>query len=198
MDLPHSYLIVYNPPVTPPEHPIGGPILDAFLHYFSVLYSKSGQSMSTCLSPVVLFMFIYLSLHLQVITYTFLLKKPYSLSNITIINLLYMLTLKPFTLPIGQFDLAAEHFEAFYNLANPKLGWMTDEGQNLRSVACEHLRRLYTAIAQSSHVDDQAAQQEAIEYLQKAFEMAKESKLLFVFVKKVCSCKSQFPSTFHR
>ena len=96
--------------------------------------------------------------------------------------------LKPFTLVIGQFDLAAEHFEAFYNLANPTLGWTTDEGQNLRSVACEHLRRLYTAIAQSSHVDDQAAQQEAIEYLQKAFEMAKESKLQFVFVVKICSC----------
>ncbi|XP_072039913.1 tetratricopeptide repeat protein 29-like [Amphiura filiformis] len=75
-----------------------------------------------------------------------------------------------------EFNLATQHFEAFYKLTSGKTGeWVTAEGQTLYSTACEHLRRLYTTIAQSSHVDDHAAQQEAITYLQKAFEMAKAS-----------------------
>ncbi len=85
-----------------------------------------------------------------------------------------------YNISAGEFNLATEHFEAYYKLASDKRDeWMTDEGQTLYSTACEHLRRLYTTIAQSSHVDDEAAQQEAIQHLQKAFEMAKESKLKF-------------------
>ena len=59
-----------------------------------------------------------------------------------------------------------------------KSDWVTDEGETLHSAACEHLRRLYTSIAQRSHSDDQEAQREAIEYLQKAFEKAKESECI--------------------
>ncbi|XP_071847105.1 tetratricopeptide repeat protein 29-like [Apostichopus japonicus] len=72
----------------------------------------------------------------------------------------------------SQFDDAAAHFEEYYTLAKEKQ-WKTEEGISLHSEACEHLRRLYTAIADTHRKTDT---EEEINCLQKAFDMAKESR----------------------
>ncbi|XP_033632258.1 tetratricopeptide repeat protein 29-like [Asterias rubens] len=70
---------------------------------------------------------------------------------------------------------AAEHFEAFYELASKNPAWVNGEGQSLHSEACEHLRRLYTTIAEMYQAGEEKDPQEAISNLLKAFEKAKES-----------------------
>lgn len=71
-----------------------------------------------------------------------------------------------------EFDNAAGHFEEYYTLAKEKK-WKTEEGISLHAEACEHLRRLYTAIAETHHKTDP---EEEINCLLKAYEMAKESR----------------------
>lgn len=78
----------------------------------------------------------------------------------------------------GEFSAAADHFEDFYTLTSSK-DWMTKEKQLLHSEACEHLRRLYTATAESFQSEYNTDNKEAINYLLKAYEMAKESKKCF-------------------
>ncbi|XP_054756026.1 tetratricopeptide repeat protein 29-like [Lytechinus pictus] len=75
----------------------------------------------------------------------------------------------------GEFSLAADHFEAFYTLTSSK-EWLTKENLSLHSEACEHLRRLYTATAQTFQSQYNTDHKEAIDYLTKAHQMAKESK----------------------
>ena len=41
-----------------------------------------------------------------------------------------------------------EHLETFYKLAR-KHKWHTDSGDSLHEISCEHLRRLYTKLAET-------------------------------------------------
>ncbi|XP_077984211.1 tetratricopeptide repeat protein 29-like isoform X1 [Glandiceps talaboti] len=72
-------------------------------------------------------------------------------------------------------DKAAEHFETFYQLSSRNSNWRTEDGQSLHAMACDHLRRLYTTMAENLQKAEEKDLQQAIQYLLKAFEMAKES-----------------------
>ena len=48
---------------------------------------------------------------------------------------------------VGDLHKAAGHLETFYRLAL-KHKWHTDNGDSLHEIACEHLRRVYTSIAE--------------------------------------------------
>ncbi|XP_066488519.1 tetratricopeptide repeat protein 29 [Tiliqua scincoides] len=72
----------------------------------------------------------------------------------------------------GQFLKAVEHYEAFYQLTVGRV-WKDDTGQNLNTVACEHLWRIYTLLADKMLENKEP--QEAIKTLIKALEMAKEA-----------------------
>ena len=43
---------------------------------------------------------------------------------------------------------AVEHLEIFYKLARTHK-WHTDSGDGLHEISCEHLRRLYTKLAET-------------------------------------------------
>ena len=47
---------------------------------------------------------------------------------------------------VGELSTAASHLEVFYQLARSHK-WHTDSGENLHRIACEHLRRVYTSMA---------------------------------------------------
>ena len=57
---------------------------------------------------------------------------------------LYSYALLPY---VGDLHKAAGHLETFYRLAL-KHKWHTDSGDSLHEIACEHLRRVYTSIAE--------------------------------------------------
>ncbi|XP_061440735.1 tetratricopeptide repeat protein 29 isoform X2 [Rhineura floridana] len=71
----------------------------------------------------------------------------------------------------GQFLKAAEHYEAFYQLTVGRV-WKDNTGRTLTSVACEHLWRIYTLLADKMLGNKE--HQQAIRTLIKALEMAKE------------------------
>lgn len=71
----------------------------------------------------------------------------------------------------GDLIKAAEYLESFYNLTKGRL-WQTDNGDNLHSLSCSHLRRVYTTMADEIKEEDLM---KSIEYLLKAYGMAKES-----------------------
>ncbi|XP_020638651.1 tetratricopeptide repeat protein 29 isoform X2 [Pogona vitticeps] len=71
----------------------------------------------------------------------------------------------------GQFLKAVEHYEAFHQLTVGRI-WKDDTGQTYNSVACEHLWRIYTLLADKMLGNKE--HQQAIRTLIKAFEMAKE------------------------
>ena len=48
---------------------------------------------------------------------------------------------------VGDLLKAAEHLESFYNLTKGRL-WQTDNGENLHSLSCGHLRRVYTTMSE--------------------------------------------------
>ncbi|XP_071951575.1 tetratricopeptide repeat protein 29-like [Antedon mediterranea] len=73
-----------------------------------------------------------------------------------------------------DYNKATENFEEFYNLTS-KNEWCTSDGKNLHSSACEHLRRVYTAVADALQKGDSDNAELAIKYFQQAFDMAKES-----------------------
>lgn len=50
----------------------------------------------------------------------------------------------------GDLHKATGHLEIFYQLAR-KHKWHTDSGDSLDEIACEHLRRVYTSIAEEVH-----------------------------------------------
>lgn len=70
----------------------------------------------------------------------------------------------------GDMAKAAQYFESFYNLTKGRL-WQTDSGENMHSLSCDHLRRVYSTIADEVKKEDM---QESIKHLLKAYEMAKE------------------------
>ncbi|XP_038055476.1 tetratricopeptide repeat protein 29-like [Patiria miniata] len=74
-----------------------------------------------------------------------------------------------------EYQEAVEHFESFDELTSKNPDWTNAEGQSLHSEACEHLRRLYTTIAETYQQGEDKDLQEAITNLLKAFEKAKES-----------------------
>ncbi len=47
----------------------------------------------------------------------------------------------------GEHSKASHHMETFHGLAR-KHKWFTDNGEELHKIACEHLRRMYTKIAE--------------------------------------------------
>ena len=62
-------------------------------------------------------------------------------------HLLPLSTLMLFLPYVGDLHKAAGHLETFYRLAL-KHKWHTDSGDSLHEIACEHLRRVYTSIAE--------------------------------------------------
>ncbi|XP_048364787.1 tetratricopeptide repeat protein 29 [Sphaerodactylus townsendi] len=72
----------------------------------------------------------------------------------------------------GQFLKAAEHYEAFYHLTVGRI-WKDEAGRTLNTLACEHLWRIYTLLADKMLQNKE--HQEAIKTLIKAFRMAKEA-----------------------
>ncbi|XP_033016820.1 tetratricopeptide repeat protein 29 [Lacerta agilis] len=73
----------------------------------------------------------------------------------------------------GQFLKAVEHYEAFYQLTVGRI-WKDDTGKTLTSLACEHLWRIYTLLAEKMLGNKE--HQQAIRTLIKALEMAKEAE----------------------
>lgn len=71
----------------------------------------------------------------------------------------------------GQFLKAAEHYEAFYHLTVGRI-WKDEIGRTLNTLACEHLWRIYTLLADKMLQNKE--HQQAIKTLIKACEMAKE------------------------
>uniref|UniRef100_A0A8D0L5X4 Tetratricopeptide repeat protein 29 n=1 Tax=Sphenodon punctatus TaxID=8508 RepID=A0A8D0L5X4_SPHPU len=71
----------------------------------------------------------------------------------------------------GQLMKAAEHYEAFHQLTVGRM-WRDERGQSHNLLACEHLWRIYTLLADKMLENNE--HQQAIKTLIKAFEMAKK------------------------
>ncbi|NXJ82490.1 TTC29 protein, partial [Trogon melanurus] len=71
----------------------------------------------------------------------------------------------------GHVMIAAEHYEAFYQLAQGST-WKDETGHTYSALACEHLWRIYTLLADKMLVNKE--HQQAIKMLIKALKMAKE------------------------
>lgn len=69
-----------------------------------------------------------------------------------------------------KLDQAVTYMEIFYTLSKDK-NWENVDGENLHKNGCESLNRMYTTIAEQIEEGDP---DQAIEYLKKAFDMAKE------------------------
>ena len=52
---------------------------------------------------------------------------------------------------IGSLQKAIAHFETFHQLS-ARNKWHTTSGEGLHGIACEHLRRVYTSMAEEVHV----------------------------------------------
>uniref|UniRef100_A0A8D0GWM6 Tetratricopeptide repeat protein 29 n=1 Tax=Sphenodon punctatus TaxID=8508 RepID=A0A8D0GWM6_SPHPU len=74
----------------------------------------------------------------------------------------------------GQLMKAAEHYEAFHQLTVGRM-WRDERGQSHNLLACEHLWRIYTLLADKMLENNE--HQQAIKTLIKAFEMAKKGNL---------------------
>ena len=59
---------------------------------------------------------------------------------------MHIYTCMPLSLS-DDLDKAVEHMEIFYELTSAN-NWHTENGENLYRIACEHLRRIYTTIAE--------------------------------------------------
>jgi len=68
---------------------------------------------------------------------------------------------------------AAEHFEAYYNLASQNKDWITADDITFYTDSCIHLSRIYTNMGQRQEQEDKETM---LEYLTKAYNSAKESK----------------------
>lgn len=75
----------------------------------------------------------------------------------------------------GELQSALSHLETFYQLAR-RHKWHTESGEGLHEVSCEHLRRVYTSIADQMITADYKG---ALQYLTKALEMSKEGGDLY-------------------
>ena len=72
--------------------------------------------------------------------------------------------------------MAAEHFEQFYKLTQDESDWRVEDGSTLHATACKHLSRIYTTIGEKLREDEELEQ--SLQYLSKAYEMAKTSKFI--------------------
>ncbi|NXW65647.1 TTC29 protein, partial [Eurystomus gularis] len=66
---------------------------------------------------------------------------------------------------------ATEHYESFYQLTEGST-WKDETGRTYDSLACEHLRRIYTILADK--MLENKEHQQAIKTLIKALKMARE------------------------
>ncbi|NXW89333.1 TTC29 protein, partial [Alopecoenas beccarii] len=71
----------------------------------------------------------------------------------------------------GHVMKAAKHYEAFYQLTEG-LPWKDETGHTYYSLACKHLWRIYTLLADK--MLENKEHQEAINKLRKALEIAKK------------------------
>lgn len=85
----------------------------------------------------------------------------------------------------GDYFTAAKHFEAYYGLSVKNKEWTTADGTSFHTDACINLSRIYTTIGE--HVEQDSIES-MLEYLDKAYNKAKESKtyLQFYAPKSVC------------
>lgn len=72
----------------------------------------------------------------------------------------------------GELFDAIERFEDYYQLSQGQTGWRTESGKEFHTDACDHLTRLYTAVAATMTADDQ--KEVRVDYLLKAYNTAKE------------------------
>ncbi|NXI54193.1 TTC29 protein, partial [Chloroceryle aenea] len=70
----------------------------------------------------------------------------------------------------GHIMKAAEHYEAFYQLTEGST-WKDETGHAYKSLACQHLWRIYTLLADKMLGNKE--HQQAIKMLRKALKMAK-------------------------
>uniref|UniRef100_A0A8C5UGL0 Tetratricopeptide repeat protein 29 n=1 Tax=Malurus cyaneus samueli TaxID=2593467 RepID=A0A8C5UGL0_9PASS len=100
----------------------------------------------------------------------------------------------------GLVTQAAEHYETFYQLTEGT-PWTDETGQTYNSLACQHLWRIYTLIADK--MLENKEHQEAIKMLKKALKMAKEGRWKIMLshsfirygasittVEKICHCSN--------
>ncbi|NXS53609.1 TTC29 protein, partial [Brachypteracias leptosomus] len=71
----------------------------------------------------------------------------------------------------GHIMKATEHYETFYQLTEGST-WKDETGRTYNSLACEHLWRIYTLLADK--MLENKEHQQAIKTLKKALKMAKE------------------------
>ncbi|NXG54360.1 TTC29 protein, partial [Hemiprocne comata] len=71
----------------------------------------------------------------------------------------------------GHVKKAAEHYEAFYQLTEG-LTWKDETGHTYNSLACEHLWRIYTLLADK--MLETKEHQQAIKMLVRALKLTKE------------------------
>jgi tetratricopeptide (TPR) repeat protein len=71
----------------------------------------------------------------------------------------------------GDLQASMEHLETFHHMTS-RHKWHTETGENLHKISCEHLRRIYTSIAEKMIEDVNGS----IEYLQKAYTISKKGK----------------------
>ena len=88
---------------------------------------------------------------------------------------------------------AAEHYEAFYQLTEGS-SWKDETGHTYNLLACEHLWRIYTLLADK--MLENKEHQEAIKTLIKALKMAKEGrwKIMLSHPFILCACHD-FPKS---
>lgn len=80
---------------------------------------------------------------------------------------------------------AAEHFEAFYQLTEGT-PWKDETGRTYTSLACQHLWRIYTLLADK--MLENKEHQEAIKTLMKALKMAKEGRWKIMLSRSFTRC----------
>ena len=79
----------------------------------------------------------------------------------------------------GKLAEAADNFELCYSLTKDKTDWLTESGKtSMHFVSCSNLTRIYTSIA--AHYSDQNDQDSSLQYLIRAYEKSKESKIFAV------------------
>uniref|UniRef100_A0A8B9P000 Tetratricopeptide repeat protein 29 n=1 Tax=Apteryx owenii TaxID=8824 RepID=A0A8B9P000_APTOW len=85
----------------------------------------------------------------------------------------------------GNIMKAAEHYEAFYELTVGST-WKDETGRTYNSLACEHLWKIYTVLADK--MLEVKEHQQAIKTLIKALKMAKEGRLKITLSQSFIRC----------
>lgn len=95
----------------------------------------------------------------------------------------------------GHVMKAAEHYEAFYQLTEGST-WKDEAGRTYNSLACEHLWRIYTLLADK--MLENKEQEQAIKMLRKAFIMAKAGRCRITFTFLYLMCMPWFSQDWSR